>query len=168
MSQAERMEKPLVSIIIPAYNHEKFIKAAVDSVLGQTVRDLELIVIDDGSTDRTGQIVRGYSDLRLTYYHQENQDAYNTINRGLDLARGQYIAILNSDDVYTPDRLERLLQCQEQTHAECIITDVIPISDAGVEFKDPGFGWNQWHAKNREFYFSCGDIYTAFLKGNFM
>jgi len=168
MSHADSMEKPLVSIIIPAYNHEKFIEAAVDSVLGQTVNDFELIVIDDGSTDRTGEIVKGYKDTRLTYYHQENQDAYNTINRGLGLARGQYIAILNSDDVYTPDRLERLLQCQEQTHAECIITDVIPISDAGVEFKDPDFGWNQWHAKNRAFYFSCGDIYTAFLKGNFM
>jgi len=160
--------QPLISVIIPAYNHEKFICAAVDSVLGQTVSDLELIVVDDGSTDKTGQIVKGYTDQRLSYYHQENQDAYNTINRGLDLAKGRFVAILNSDDVYTKDRFERLLKCHEGTRAECIISDVIPISDEGEEFVDPEFGWNQWHQKNRQFFLECRDIYTAFLKGNFM
>ena len=159
---------PLVSVIIPAYNHEKFIGAAVDSVLNQTIDDLELIVIDDGSIDQTGKIVQDYTDTRLSYYYQENQDAYNTINRGLGLAKGKYIAILNSDDLFTLNRLQCLLECQEETGAECIITDVIPISDSGEEFTDSEFGWNIWHQKNRKFYFECGDIYTAFLKGNFM
>jgi glycosyltransferase involved in cell wall biosynthesis len=159
---------PLVSVIIPAYNHEKFIGAAVDSVLHQTIDDLELIVIDDGSIDQTGKIVQDYTDNRLSYYYQENQDAYNTINRGLGLAKGKYIAILNSDDLFTLNRLQCLLECQEETGAECIITDVIPISDSGEEFTDSEFGWNIWHQKNRKFYFECGDIYTAFLKGNFM
>ena len=163
-----KAEQPLISVVIPAYNHEKFIGAAVDSVLNQTVSDLELIVVDDGSTDNTGEIVKGYSDPRLSYYHQENQDAYNTINRGMSLARGRFISILNSDDVYTLDRFERLLQCWEATGAQCIISDVIPISDEGVEFTDQEFGWNLWHQKNRSFYFESGDIYTAFLKGNFM
>lgn len=161
-------EQPLISVVIPAYNHEKFIGAAVDSVLNQTMSDLELIVVDDGSTDNTGGIVLGYNDPRLFYYHQENQDAYNTINRGISLAKGKFIAILNSDDVYTVDRFERLLECHEKTGAQCIISDVIPISDEGVEFADTDFGWNIWHQKNRSFYFECGDIYTAFLKGNFM
>ena len=164
----QSVKKPLVSVIIPAYNHEKFIAAAVDSVLNQTVNDLELIVVDDGSTDKTGKIVQDYKDTRLTYYYQENQDAFNTINRGLGLAKGRYIAILNSDDVFTPDRLERLLDSQEKSGAECIITDVIPISDSGEEFTDPEFGWNVWHQKNRKFYYDCGDISTAFLHGNFM
>ena len=163
-----KAEQPLISVVIPAYNHEKYIGAAIDSVLNQTVSDLELIVVDDGSTDSTGEIVKSYSDPRLSYYHQENQDAYNTINRGMSLAGGKYIAILNSDDVYTLDRFERLLQCREETGAECIISDVTPISDEGVEFTDQDFGWNLWHQKNRAFYFRCGDIYTAFLKGNFM
>ena len=160
--------RPLISVIIPAYNHEKFIGAAVDSVLNQSINDIELIVINDGSTDQTGEIVQSYTDRRLTYFYQENCDAYNTINRGLSLAKGHYIAILNSDDLYTLNRLERLLKCQEDTRAECIITDVIPVSDSGEEFTDPEFGWNIWHQKNRKFYFECGDIYTAFLKGNFM
>ncbi len=168
MRVKQNRDCPLISIIIPAYNHEKFIGAAVDSVLGQSVNDFELIVINDGSTDQTGEIVQSYEDKRLSYYSQENQDAYNTINRGLSLAKGKFIAILNSDDLFTSNRLERLLEHQKKTGAECIITDVIPISDSGEEFTDPEFGWNLWHQKNRTFYFECGDIYTAFLKGNFM
>jgi glycosyltransferase involved in cell wall biosynthesis len=159
---------PLVSVIIPAYNHERFIGAAVDSVLNQTVDDVELIVVDDGSTDRTGEIVQSYADERLRYFHQENMDAFNTLNRGLDLARGEYLAILNSDDVYARNRLESLLQRSREREMRCLITDVIPISDEGIEFSDPEFGWNIWHQKNRAFYFHCGDLYTAFLKGNFM
>jgi glycosyltransferase involved in cell wall biosynthesis len=159
---------PLISVIIPAYNHQRFIGAAVDSVLQQTLTDFELIVIDDGSTDNTGAIVKGYSDPRLTYLYQENRDAYNTINRGLSLAKGQYIAILNSDDVYALNRLERLFNVCEERKAECIFSDVIPISDTGEEYHDPNFGWNVWHLKNRTWYFTCQDIYAAFLKGNFM
>lgn len=159
---------PLISVIIPAYNHEKFIGAAVDSVLSQTVDDLELIVVDDGSTDRTGEIVQGYTDKRLRYYHQENMDAYNTLNRGLGLARGRFYSILNSDDVYALDRLEQLEKHCRENNRKCLITDVVPISDEAVEFTDPEFGWNVWHQQNRAFYFQCRDLYTAFLKGNFM
>ena len=72
-----------VSVVMPAYNHERFVGAAVDSVLGQTYDDLELIVIDDGSTDRTGEIVQAYADPRIRYFHQENQDAFNALNRGM-------------------------------------------------------------------------------------
>jgi len=158
----------MISVIIPAYNHEQFIGAAVESVLGQTWTDLELLVIDDGSTDRTGAIVQGYKDSRLTYLFQENQDAFNTINRGLGLVRGDYVAILNSDDVYMLNRLERLVATQKQTGAQCLFTDVIPISDSGDEFVDPAFGWNVWHQKNRNFFAQCSDLYMAFLKGNFM
>ncbi len=159
---------PEISVIIPAYNHEHFVGPAIESVLEQTHGDLELIVIDDGSTDRTGEVVQSYDDPRVSYYYQENQDAYNTINRGLDLAQGNSIAILNSDDIYFSNRLEQLLKIQKETRAACLFTDVVPISDTGEELLDPEFGWNIWHQKNRAFYFECGDLYTAFLKGNFM
>ena len=165
---AEKSHSPLISVIIPAYNHEKFIGAAIDSVLGQTVDDFELIVINDGSTDRTGDIVENYNDSRISYYYQENQDAFNTINRGLSLVKGRFVAILNSDDVYTTDRFEKILAYQKLHNSDCIITDVVPISDGGDEFTDPEFGWNQWHQKNRTYYKEVEDIYAAFLKGNFM
>ncbi|MCB2214869.1 glycosyltransferase family 2 protein [Desulfofustis glycolicus] len=162
------MTEPLISVVIPAYNHELFVGAAVDSVLGQSCADLELIVVDDGSTDRTGEVVQGFTDQRLRYFYQENQDAFNTINRGISLARGRYIAILNSDDLYTLDRLEKLYDACRSDDAVCAFSDVIPIDATGAEFDDPDFGWNRWHRKNRDFYFVCGDLYTAFLKGNFM
>jgi glycosyltransferase involved in cell wall biosynthesis len=158
----------LISVVIPAYNHERFIGPAVDSVLNQTWENLELIVVDDGSTDGTGDIVQACTDPRLSYYYQENQDAFNTINRGMGLAKGEYIAILNSDDIYAADRLEKLVAIQEESNAACLFTDVFPISDAGTVFTDPDFGWNVWHRKNRVWYFACQDLYTAFLKGNFM
>ena len=161
-------DNSILSVIIPAYNHERFIGPAIESVLKQTHSNLELIVIDDGSTDKTGEIIQSYDDPRLKYYHQENQDAYNTINRGLELAQGECIAILNSDDIYTNDRLAKLLTAQQKSNAACLFTDVIPISDAGEEFTDPNFGWNLWHKKNRDWYFQSKDLYTAFLKGNFM
>ena len=160
--------QPRVSVIIPAYNHERFIGAAVDSVLNQTFDDFELIVINDGSTDRTGEIVESYEDPRIIYRYQENQDAFNTINRGLGMVRGYFVAILNSDDIYYPNRLERLLAVHEETGAECLFTDVVPISDDDEEFTDPEFGWNIWHQKNRSFYRECGEVYISFLKGNFM
>ncbi len=157
-----------VSVIIPAYNHEKFIGPAIDSVLGQSCQDFELIIVDDGSTDNTASVIKGYDDSRIRYFYQENQDAFNTINRGMGLATGEYLAILNSDDIYSLDRLQRLLDVQKQTGAQCLFSDVIPISDSGKEFADPDFGWNVWHQKNRDFFKKSGDLYSAFLKGNFM
>ncbi len=169
----EKRENILISVIIPAYNHEKFIGAAIDSVLAQTVDNFELIIIDDGSTDNTAAVIHGYSDPRLRYYYQENQDAYNAINRGLSMASGRYISILNSDDVYTVDRFERILRYIELQESEgktfaAAFTDVIPIADTGDIFTDPAFGWNLWHRRNRAFFFVADNLYTAFLKGNFM
>lgn len=157
-----------ISVVIPAYNHEKFIGPAIDSVLNQSCQDFELIIVDDGSTDGTASVIKDYTDKRIRYFYQENQDAFNTINRGIGLAIGDYISILNSDDIYTHDRLERMLENQKETNAQCLFSDVIPISDSGEEFVDPEFGWNQWHQKNRDFYFKSGDLYSSFLKGNFM
>lgn len=158
----------LVSVVVPAYNHEKFIGEAVDSVLNQTHNPIEIIVIDDGSTDETGSVVKAYKDPRVTYVYQENRDAFNALNRGFEMARGRFISVLNSDDRYHPDRLSRLVEVSKEKQAVCVITDVQPISEVGDKFVDPNFWWNQWHEKNRAFYFECNDLYTAFLKGNFM
>ena len=131
------MALPLISVVIPAYNHERYVGAAIESVLGQSCSDLELIVVDDGSTDGTAEVIQGYTDSRLHYYHQENQDAYNTINRGISLARGRYIAILNSDDIYTTERLETLYSVCEEQGQVCAFSAVIPIDYDGVELTEP-------------------------------
>lgn len=162
------MEQPLISVVIPAYNHERFIGSAMDSVLGQSCQDFELIVVNDGSTDRTEEVVLGYKDSRIRYFYQENQDAFNTINRGISLARGTYIAILNSDDIFDINRLQSLVDHSQRHQKLCVFSDVVAIDDENNEFSDPAFGWNKWHKNNRDFYFSCNDLYTAFLHGNFM
>ena len=107
-------DSPKISVIIPAYNHEAYIREAVYSVLGQSVTDFELIIIDDGSQDRTGEIIRTIDDPRIRYHCQENQGAHNAINRGIKLAKGEYVSILNSDDVYDPRRFEVFLDMLEQ------------------------------------------------------
>jgi glycosyltransferase involved in cell wall biosynthesis len=159
---------PKVSVVIPAYNHETFIGPAVDSVLQQSYANIELIVVDDGSTDRTGQVVQSYQDPRVIYFYQENQDAYNALNRGLDMATGKFVSILNSDDIYHPTRLERCLRVHRRTRAAAIFSDVQPIDAEGNPFRDPNFWWTQWHEHNRQYYFKHKDLYTAFLHGNFM
>ena len=162
------MSQPLISVVIPAYNHERFVGFAIDSVLGQTCQDFELVIVNDGSTDTTEEVILGYQDQRIRYYYQENQDAYNTINRGISLARGEYVAILNSDDIYILNRLEKLYDFCRETDKVCVFSDVVPVDDQNNEFSDPDFGWNIWHKDNRDYYFNCGDLYTGFLHGNFM
>lgn len=98
---------PTVSVIIPVYNRETFIAEAIQSVLSQTFTDLELIIIDDGSTDNTAQIVQAVDDPRLRYIPQENRGVSAARNHGISLAQGDYIAFLDSDDSYLPTKLER-------------------------------------------------------------
>jgi len=98
-----------ISVIIPAYNHEKYITEAISSVLNQSYHDLEIIIINDGSTDSTEQRILSIHDQRIQYVSQKNSGAHSAINRGISLAQGEYITILNSDDLYLPQRLETCL-----------------------------------------------------------
>ena len=97
-----------VSVIMPAYNTEKYIRESIDSVLGQSFTDFELIVVDDGSTDATAAIVESYTDSRIRLIRQENRGVSEARNTGLEAARGQFITFLDSDDLYYPDFLKTL------------------------------------------------------------
>jgi len=92
-------ENPQISVIIPAYNGSLYIRPAIASVLHQTYRDWELIVVDDGSTDNTRQIVQQYED-KLRYLYQENQGVAAARNRGILEAKGELIAFLDQDDFF--------------------------------------------------------------------
>src|SRR4051794_14701943 len=98
---------PRISVIVPAYNCAPYIKAAVSSVLGQTFPDLEVIVVDDGSTDSTVQELSSFSDPRLIVLrHSTNQGVSRATNTGLKRARGEYLAVLAADDEWLPVKLE--------------------------------------------------------------
>lgn len=162
------MSDPLISVVMPAYNHERFVGAAVDSVLAQSLGDLELVIIDDGSTDSTAEVIRQRHDPRLRYHHQANADAYNALNAGIARARGEWVAILNSDDCYHPDRLRDLLEFCRETKSVCAFTNVRPIDEAGTPIPEGAHFWHTWHARNRAFFFEHRDLYAAFLRGNLM
>lgn len=103
------MKQPLISVIMPAHNTERFIGAAIESVLAQTYENWELLVIDDASTDGTGQVVRRFSDTRIKYHRCERiGHPAGVRNVGLRLAQGVLIAFLDSDDLYFPDTLAKL------------------------------------------------------------
>lgn len=101
--------RPKYSIIIPTYNRASVLDRAIDSVLDQTYGDFEIIVVDDGSTDNTKQLVREYEDIRIRYLaHDENLGQNVARNTGIEAANGSLISYLDSDDVFTPDHLERV------------------------------------------------------------
>ena len=99
------MSQPLISVLMPAYNAEAYIKEALDSIIATAYPNLEVIVINDGSTDNTAQIVEAYpADIRL--YHQENQGIPVTRNRALDLMTGDIFTFLDADDTWTPYKFD--------------------------------------------------------------
>ncbi len=105
------MTPPVVTVLLPVYNGERYLAAAIDSVLRQTFADFELLVIDDGSTDGTAAILAGCRDPRLVAVRNErNLGLVATLNRGLALARGELVARLDADDVADPARLERQVE----------------------------------------------------------
>ena len=98
---------PTVSIIIPTYNRASMLREAIQSVLDQTYSDFEVIVVDDGSTDETQEVVKAFSDSRIRYIFQENGGRSKARNRALSLAQGRYIAFLDSDDLFLAGKLEK-------------------------------------------------------------
>jgi glycosyltransferase involved in cell wall biosynthesis len=100
----------LISVIIPTFNREQFIRAAVESVLAQTYPHVEVLVVDDGSTDSTREIIRSIDDPRVRYIYTANKGNYFARNTGLKEAKGEYIAFLDSDDTFLPQKLSKQLE----------------------------------------------------------
>jgi len=101
---------PLISVIIPVYNGEKTIQETIESVLNQTFSDLELIIINDGSQDATLDVVSYIRDERLKVFSYSNAGVAESRNRGISLAKGDYISFIDADDLWTPDKLEAQLK----------------------------------------------------------
>jgi len=126
------MKPGLVSVIIPAYNQGHYLDQAVQSVLGQTYPDFEIIIVDDGSTDNTASIGCSYNAPHIHYVRQENQGLSAARNTGLRFAQGEFISYLDSDDLFLPDKLKLLMEAFE-THPEFgfVAGQAIPINEAG-------------------------------------
>lgn len=158
---------PRVSVIIPSYNHARFIGEAIDSVLAQTMPSLELIVIDDGSRDDSVNIAtaKAADDDRVRVIRQENAGSHAAINRGLRKAHGEWLAILNSDDIWEPERLEQMLRRADQADAQFLFSDVSLIDAEGQPITEPGHWWNFSVQRLRERVRAEG-VETGLLYGN--
>ncbi len=160
-----------ISVIIPSYNHQHFIGEAVQSVLNQTNVDLELIVVDDGSSDGSLQLLRGYADGRMTVIEQANAGAHNAINRGLELAKGDFLAVLNSDDVFHSDRLSTCIGELERTKADLAATwiDIIDKNGVVLGTKEGWSNMQPWPIPaTAESFLSSGDFAMNLLVSNFV
>ena len=111
---------PLVSVIIPTYNRANLIKRSVDSVLNQTYKNFEIIIIDDGSTDNTEKIISSINDPRIVYLKQENHGASTARNKGIEIAKGEFIAFQDSDDVWHFDKLEKQVIALQNNNADVV------------------------------------------------
>lgn len=125
---------PLVSIIMPAYNAQDYIGEAIRSVQDQTVTDWQLFVIDDGSKDGTCRIVAELAQMDSRIHllpNEKNMGTARTRNRGLELCRSRYVAFLDSDDIWYPQKLERQLAAAEEKKADVVFTSYAIIDNAG-------------------------------------
>ncbi len=104
------MTQPFFSVIIPSFNRRDFLKKAVDSVFAQTYSDFELIVVDDGSDDGTEEIIRSYHDPRVFYLKQQNLGVSSARNNGIARSRGDFLAFLDSDDMWRAEKLEHVAE----------------------------------------------------------
>lgn len=146
----------MVSVLMPAYNAEKYIAQAIDSVLGQTFDDFEFIIINDCSTDCTEEIILSYNDPRIVYVrNEENLGVAATLNKGLAIAKGEYIARMDADDISLPERFAKQVTYLEANE------DIVVLGTNVESFNELGTISTGWSATEPEqmkvdLLFSCG------------
>ena len=122
------MNQPSISVCLITYNHQKYIAAAIESILKQTYSDFELVIVDDDSKDQTANIIHQFKDSRIRYFHQANQGPSGALNTAIKNSKAPFIAQMSGDDICYPTRLEEQLACFANSeelkicfsHVECI------------------------------------------------
>lgn len=152
-------DNPLVSIVVPAYNAERHIKDAVDSAIGQTYKNIEIMVVDDGSTDGTKKELESYiKNNKIIYLYQKNKGLSGARNAGINQARGEYIALLDADDMFRPAKIEKqLFFLKNNSDCDFCYTDVEFFRD-GIPNK----------ILKSHFKYYSGNVFEHLLKANFI
>ena len=132
----EYMSIPFFSILCPSYNHSKYIGRLIDSALGQSYKDFELIIVDDCSTDETETVVRGYSESRINFYRNKRNYGINyNLQTAFEKSRGNYVIFIGSDDEFAPDYFSRLKEAIETTGKKIFYTDYLIIDENSKPWK---------------------------------
>ena len=133
------MDQPTISCIVPVYNSERYLAEALDSILNQTSQNLDVIVVDDGSTDGTEAVARRYSE-RIRYHRQANAGPPAARDAGIRLARREMVAFLDADDLWHPEKLDRqLARFQARPDLDICFTHVSHFWTAGMEEEEARF-----------------------------
>ncbi len=119
----QQVNKPKISVIIPIYNVEKYLRECLDSVINQTLKEIEIICVDDGSTDNSGKIIDEYArkDKRIKVVHKKNEGAGIARNIGIKIATGKYLSLIDSDDTYNLQMLNKLYNRAEQDQLDIVV-----------------------------------------------
>ena len=141
---------PKVTVVIAAYNAERFVRKTLDSVFAQSLDNIEVVIVDDGSTDGTPDIIRSYLDPRLTVLRQKNSGVSAARNAGLVIARAPYIFFLDADDVLLPDALEKMAQAldREPDHVACFAHHMRIAEDDTVLSTTEDLRWKMFPAED--------------------
>ena len=130
--------KPRVTVLMPVYNGEKYMREAIDSILGQTYHDYEFVIINDGSTDGSVKIIQSYRDKRIRFIDNEkNIGISSTLNKGIELATGEYIVRMDSDDISLPTRIEKQVKFMD---------NYPEVGVCGTWIKYIGVPWRPWRS----------------------
>ena len=153
------MSKTLVSIVIPTWNSEKYIKESVESALSQTYEYTEVIVIDDGSTDHTKEILDSHiSSKRINYIYQENKGLASARNTGIRSSKGEFIAFLDSDDIFLPEKIKKQIHSLENNaDFDVSYCDILHFTDTEPR--------EYFHHR---YQYPSGQIFSALLKKQFI
>jgi len=157
---------PLISVIMPSYNHEKFILKAIESVLKQTCDDFELVIIDDASEDNSSKIIQSFDKNNIkirSFFHEKNRGIAKTVNECIEKAKGKYISFFSSDDVWIKEKLEKQIEILKKDE-DLLVWSEGAIIDAQGNFTGELF--TQMHsALNRK---KSGNIFEELLKNNYI
>lgn len=138
---ARPADRPLVSVVIPSYSHEEYISGCIGSVIAQTYPNLELIVVDDSSSDGTFEAAQAaasagrsrFRNIRVVR-NEENQGAHASLNRGASLSTGRHIAFLNSDDLFEPNRIALVVEQMERRSSRLAFTEIETVGPTGIPY----------------------------------
>ncbi|MFQ5821523.1 MAG: glycosyltransferase family 2 protein [Candidatus Heimdallarchaeota archaeon] len=159
------MKSPVFSVVMPSYNHEKFIDDAIKSVVSQSIEELELIIVDDFSTDNSKDTIRSWvkKDSRIkAIFHKRNEGIARTCDDGIRNARGKYIALMASDDMFKENAFEKILDVLESTDYGVAVVEGEIID---VENRRIGLLFSQLHRKPPK---HQGDFFKDLIRGNFV
>lgn len=145
---------PLISVIVPIYKVEEYLQTCIDSIIKQTYPNLEIILVDDGSPDRCGEICDAYAtqDSRIIVVHKKNGGLSDARNAGLDISKGEYIAFVDSDDLVHPQFIELLVENAIKTNSDIVICDIVNF-DSNESINSTAINEYKIIERERDFYF---------------